>query len=95
MPQVCLSTFDTSANGGFAVQNLATRNAILQFAALYQNTDTGKMDTITEIRVEVPTGSTLAQLRAAVTTALVAKGAEYGYTVPRTNVLMPALQFGQ
>lgn len=94
MPQVCLCTFDTSANGGFAVQNTQTRNAILQFSALYQNTDTGQMDTITEIRVEIPTGSTLAQVRSLITTAMVGKGAEYGYTVPRAAVLMPSLQQG-
>lgn len=94
MPTVCLCTFDTAANGGFAIQNPTTRNAVLQFAALYQNTDTGKMDTISEIQVEIPTGSSLAQVRALITTGMVNKGAEHGYTVPRAAVLMPALQQG-
>lgn len=47
------------------------------------------------VEVFIPDGSTLTDLRTRSTTAIIEGCAEYGITVPRGAVLLPALQFGQ
>ena len=48
-----------------------------------------------DVSAFVPDGSSLAAIRTESTTAIVAGCAEYGITVPRTQVLLPASQLGQ
>ena len=47
------------------------------------------------VTAEIPDGSSLADIRTITTTAIVAECAAQGVTVPRTAVILPAVQLGQ
>lgn len=97
MPQNCFAQFDPAAtNGGQFGTNPATGNVVFRLDAIFQNTDAVPVRTerINEIQCEIPTGSTLNQVRDLMVTALVNEGTNRGFTIPRGRVVIPSFQVG-
>lgn len=91
MAQVAWAETDPTTFGGVFSVNPDTGNLVLALQAVFLDTQTRRKDIIPEIRAEIPTGSTLLQVRNAVVAAVKAKGAEYGY--PNiTTTLIPDFQ---
>jgi hypothetical protein len=81
--------------GGFVGPFRGTETGIeLQFAVLCMDLTT-RAKFPREVTAVIPDGSSLADLRTFSTTAVINGCAEYGVTVPRGAVLLPAVNLGQ
>ena len=102
-------TPSTAQVNGVAITDLIQGDVLEGFIGPFRPTATGvdfnyialcystatREKRMTYVLATVPDGSSLAQLRSLVTTAVVDACAVQGITVPRGAVLLPAVQFGQ
>jgi hypothetical protein len=102
-------TKTTAQVSGFAWAEFTQGEVLDGFVGPFKGTDTGiqlrfavlcmgtapRTKVAREVTATIPDGSTLLDVRIASTTAVVAGCAEYGITVPRGAVLLPAINFGQ
>lgn len=95
MPQTAWTETDPTQFPG-VFSTTPDGSIVVSLQAIYVNSDVTpiKRDIITGITAIVPDGAALNTIRDVLTTAIRAKGLEYGYDVPANRILLPTFQRG-